>query len=130
MVSITSLRHSTRTPMSTVPGLWVMPCSAHRLFQPVGAAAAGGDDHLFGKQVMPAPPASRMRTPVQGGASSRIFSALGVEQHLDAVLRQVILDVQVELLGLLGAQMADGAVHQLQTGLDGPLADILDLGAS
>ena len=33
----------------------------------------------------------------------------------------------VELLRLLCAQMADRAVHQLQAGMDGVLADLLDL---
>ena len=41
----------------------------------------------------------------------------------------MVLDIEVELLGFLGAKVADGAVNQLQTGLNGALADVLDVGA-
>ena len=49
------------------------------------------------------------------------------EQHLHAVLQQMLLDGVVELLGLLRAQVADGTVYQLQARADSPLADGLDL---
>lgn len=50
-----------------------------------------------------------------------------VEKHLHAVVSQIVLDGEIELLCLLGAEVADGAVHQLQTGVDGVLADLLDV---
>ena len=49
------------------------------------------------------------------------------ENHLHAIVLQMLLNGKIQILGLLGAQMADGAIHQLQAGLDGPLADLLDL---
>ena len=96
------------------------------LFQPVRTAAAGANDHGI-----------RIHRPdliavLQQHALALLILkddvlTLGGEKHLDAVVGQIVLDGQIELLGLFGAQMADGAVHQLQTGMDGVLADLLDL---
>ena len=40
--------------------------------------------------------------------------ALGLEEDVHAGIEQVLLDARVELLGLLGAKVADGAVHELE----------------
>ena len=53
--------------------------------------------------------------------------ALRPEAHLDAVLKQILLDGVVELLRLLGAEVADGAVDELQARHDGAAADVFDL---
>ncbi len=96
------------------------------LFQPVCAAAAGADDHLSGIH------GQGFLVALQQHALALVVLeddvlALGAEQHLHAVVGQIVLDGQIELLGLLGAQVADGAVHQLQAGVDGALADLLDV---
>ena len=41
------------------------------------------------------------------------------------MLLQILLDGVVDILRIFGTQMADGAIHQLQPGLDGPEADLL-----
>ena len=96
------------------------------LFQPVRTAAAGANDHGI-----------RIHRPdliavLQQYALALLILkddvlALGIEQHLHAVVGQIVLDGQIQLLRLLCAQMADRAVHQLQAGMDGVLADLLDL---
>ena len=94
--------------------------------QPVRPPAAGGDDrmaagdfHLLFAVGGAHPPADR--------AVQNQVGAFVPEEDLHAVFQQMPLDGVVQLLGLLGAQMADGAVHQLQPRPDGPLADGLDL---
>ena len=98
------------------------------LLQPVGTAAARADDHSIG--------INSMGFLVLGSLDEHALAllvlqddvlALGAEQHLHAVVGQIVLDGQIQLLGLLGAQMTDGAVHQLQAGVDGVLADLLDV---
>jgi hypothetical protein len=96
------------------------------LFQPVCTAAAGANDHGI-----------RIHRPdliavLQQYALALLILkndvlALGIEQHLHAVVGQIVLDGQIQLLRLLCAQMADRAVHQLQAGMDGVLSDLLDL---
>ena len=98
------------------------------LLQPVGTAAARADDHSIG--------IDSMGFLVLGSLDEYALAllvlqddvlALGAEQHLHAVVGQIVLDGQIQLLGLFGAQMTDGAVHQLQAGVDGVLADLLDV---
>ena len=96
------------------------------LFQPVCAAASGADDHLVRVHRQQA-----VAVLQQHALAAFLFQndvlALGIEAHLHAVVRQIVLDGQIQLLRLLGAQMADGAVHQLQTRMDGVFADLLDV---
>ena len=98
------------------------------LLQPVGTAAARADDHSIG--------INSMGFLVLGSLDEHALAllvlqddvlTLGAEQHLHTVVGQIVLDGQIQLLGLLGAQMTDGAVHQLQAGVDGVLADLLDV---
>ena len=53
--------------------------------------------------------------------------AFCVEVHLHAGLLQPVLNVVIQFLRLLGAEMADRTVHKAQICLDGVLADLLDL---
>ena len=97
------------------------------LFQPVGTAAAGGNDDLLGMDL----PLGTVLPDDDAGAGVAVQQnvlALGGEHHLHTVVGQIMLDVQIQLLGFLGTQVADGAVDQLQTRLDGTLADGLDFG--
>ena len=98
------------------------------LLQPVRAAAAGGNDDLLGQHI-----AGAVLLTQAHAFADRILQndvlALGVEEHLHTGGSQMVLDIEVELLGFLGAKVADGAVNQLQTGLNGALADVLDIGA-
>ena len=128
MVSITSLRHSTRTPMSTVPGLWAMWCSAQSFSsqsaprRPVAMTTCRARTRP-GRRSFPA--GARLCRPSlpAGMFSHSVSNSISTPGVL-----QVVLDVQIKLLGFLGAQVADRAVHQLQPGLDGAFADVLDLG--
>ncbi len=90
------------------------------LFQPVCAAASGADDHLVRVHRQQA-----VAILQQHALAAFLFQndvlAFGIEAHLHAVIRQIVLDGQIQLLCLLGTQMADGAVHQLQTRMDGVL---------
>ena len=114
--------------MSTVPGLWAMLCSA-QIFPAVRTAAARGNNDLLGVDVADAVLLAQADALADGILEDDVL-ALGTEQHLNTGVGQIVLDVQVELLGLLGAQMADGAVNELQTRLNGALADVLDVGTS
>ncbi len=49
------------------------------------------------------------------------------KMHLYPILQQILLDGIVDLLCLFRAQVANGAVHQLQPGLNGALANGLYL---
>ena len=49
------------------------------------------------------------------------------EEHVDALGTQVVLQRQVELLRLFGAEVADGAVDELQACANGAAADDADL---
>ncbi len=97
------------------------------LFRPVGAAAAGADDHggaVDGPGFAAA--LTQQHAPALLVLEDDVL-ALGGEEHLHAVVGQIVLDGEVKLLCLLGAEVADGAVHQLQTGVEGVLADLLDV---
>ena len=98
------------------------------LLQPVRAAAAGGNDDLLGQHIAGAVLLTQAHTLADRTLQNDVL-ALGVEEHLHTGSGQMVLDVEVELLGFLGAEVADGAVNQLQTGLNGALADVLDVGA-
>ena len=97
------------------------------LFQPVRTAAARGNNDLLGVDFADAVLLAQADALADGILEDDVL-ALGTEQHLNTGVGQIVLDVQVELLGLLGAQMADGAVNELQTRLNGALADVLDVG--
>ena len=49
------------------------------------------------------------------------------EEHVDALGTQVVLQRKVELLRLFGAEVADGAVDELQACANGAAADDADL---
>ena len=97
-----------------------------QLFEPIRAAAAGRDHDLASLH------RPHMGLVAQGDAGThravdQEVLAFRFEQDLDAVVQQVVLDRQIQLLRLFGAQMADRAVDQLQAGLDRLFADIFDL---
>ena len=60
--------------------------------QPVRAAAAGGNDHLLGQHVAGAVLLAQAHTLADGILENDVL-ALGVEQHLNARVSQIILDV-------------------------------------
>ena len=98
------------------------------LFQPVRTAATRGNNDLLGVDVADAVLLAQADALADGIFEDDVL-ALGTEQHLNTGVGQIVLDVQVELLGLLGAQVADWAIDQLQARLDSALADVLDVGA-
>ncbi len=95
--------------------------------KPVCAAAAGADDHGVAVDGAGLPVALTQQHALALLVFEDDVLALGGEEHLHAVVSQIVLDGEIELLCLLGAEVADGAVHQLQTGVDGVLADLLDV---
>ena len=95
-------------------------------FKPVGTSSTGRHDD--------APCVDALLAVSSAGdhaAAHVVFNheilAFGAKTHVDARAAQVLLDGKVELLGLFGAQMADGAVDHLEAGLDGTPANIADL---
>jgi hypothetical protein len=99
------------------------------LFHPVRAAPSGRD-HDVGGEDLKVFMASADLDRGDAGADVPLqdnIGALVFKQDLHAVLQQVVLDVQIDLLRALRAEVPDRAVDQLQTGLDGPFADLLDL---
>ena len=88
------------------------------LLQPVRAAAAGGDNSVLGIELKVLVAVVEVDAAADVAVHDEV-GALGVEEHLDAVLHQPVLDGEVDVVRLLGAQVADGAVHKLQAGLDG-----------
>ena len=99
-----------------------------QLFQPICTAAAGGNHNLVGAQLA-ALTLFGDHNALALAAFQQNVVTFGVEQHLHTAGQQIVLDVQVQLLGFFGSKVADGAVHQLQASLDGALADLLDLAA-
>ena len=79
-------------------------------FQPVRTAAAGADDHFIRIDAAQAVAVLQQHAFALLVLEDDVL-ALGAEQHLHAVVGQIVLDGQIQLLCLLGAQMADGAVH-------------------
>ena len=96
------------------------------LLQPVGAAAAGGDDGVPGLDGVVLVPIVRHDAAAAAVAQDDVL-ARAAEEHLHAVVAQVILDAEVDLMRLLGAEVADRAVDQAQARADGARADLLDL---
>lgn len=55
------------------------------------------------------------------------IGAFVTEQHFNALLLEILLDTEVYLVCMLGAEMTDGAVDEPQTRHDGALTYLLDL---
>ena len=93
------------------------------VFQPAGTAPAGGNDHGAGVKLL-----GSVRPHGHHAAADAVLNhqvlALGAEAHLHPGVHKVVLNGQVELLGLLRPKVADGAVHQLEAGLDGAQANL------
>ena len=95
------------------------------LVEPVRPPAARGHNGLLGVDLKLRLPLGQPG-PQAGPVLQKQVVAGAAKADLHPVLQKVALDGAVDLLGLLCAQVADGAVHQLQACLDGPLADLLD----
>ena len=96
------------------------------LLQPVGAAAAGGDDGVPGLDGVVLVPIVRHDAAAAAVAQDDVL-ARAAEEHLHPVVAQVVFDAEVDLVRLLGAEVADRAVDQTQARADGARADLLDL---
>ena len=96
------------------------------LLQPVGAAAAGGDDGMLGLDGIILMPVVRYDTAAAAIAHNDVL-ARAAEEHLYAVVAQIVFDAEVDLMRLLRAEVADRTVDQAQTRADGTRADALDL---
>ena len=96
------------------------------LFQPFRAAAAGGNDGVPGLDGIVLMSVVRHDAAAAAVAHDDVL-ARAAEEHLHAVVAQVILNAEVDLVRLLGAEVADRAVDQTQARADGARADLLDL---
>ncbi len=94
------------------------------LLQPVRPPAARGDDGVPGVNLEVLAPVGDRDALADVVLQDQVL-ALVAEENFHAVLLEIALDPQVDVVGLLRAHVADGAVHQLQSRLDGPLADLL-----
>ena len=96
------------------------------LFQPFRAAAAGGDDGVPGLDGI-----VLMRIVCHNAAAAPVahdnILARAAEEHLHAVLAQVVFNAEVHLVRLFRAEVTDRAVNQTQARADGARADLLDL---
>ncbi|MPM15871.1 hypothetical protein SDC9_62245 [bioreactor metagenome] len=94
--------------------------------QPVRTPAAGGHHGMLRQNLL-------LRLPVgNGNALAHVVlqndvGALIAKQDFHPMLLQIPLDGKIQALGLLRAEVPDGAVHQLQPRLNGVLADFLAL---
>ena len=94
-------------------------------FEPVGASPAGGDNGIVGVHLI-IDLAVGDAYALAGAALHDNVKALEAEHHLNAVFEQILLDGVVKIPCLLGAEVADGAVDELQTGLNCSLPYLLD----
>ena len=96
------------------------------LFQPVRAAAAGGDDGVPGLDGI-----VLMRIVCHDAAAAPVTHddvlARAAEEHLHAVLAQVVFNAEIHLVCLFRTEVTDRAVDQTQARADGTCADLLDL---
>ena len=95
-------------------------------FQPVCAAPSRGDDGVLRAQ-FPLARRARQQDAHAARALDEQVAALVAKEDFHAGVEQVVLDVFINLLGALGAQMPDGAVDQLEAGANGALADFFEL---
>ncbi len=94
--------------------------------EPAGATTAGGDDRLAGLDARLAVTVAHHKATAHAILDHDLL-ALGLEEDVHAGVKQVLLDARVELLGLLGAKVADGAVHELEARANGAAANLRNL---
>ena len=94
--------------------------------QPVRPPPAGGDDYVAGGDLPAVMAVGNDHAPAETALQEKV-GALVAKEKFNPLLQKVLLDGVVDVLGLFSPQVADGAVHQLQTRLDGPAADLLHL---
>jgi hypothetical protein len=91
--------------------------------EPARAAASGGDDCLACLDARLAVAVAHHKAAAHAALNHDLL-ALGLEEDVHAGVKQVLLDARVELLGLLGAKVANGAVHELEARADGAAANL------
>ena len=96
------------------------------LLKPLGAAATGRNDDAVGL-VFGAAAGQVDDNALANSIRDDEVLAAAAEDHLDPVVLQKMLELLVQLLRLLRAEVADRAVDKLQARRDGASADILDL---
>ena len=113
------------------PGGMLDAVHGAQALEPISSATTRSNDRAVGKDVellaVTAHPHAAADGPHVAHALHDHVQALGLEQQLDAGGAQVVLDATVDLLRLLGAQVPDGAIHQLDTRLNGATANLFHL---
>ena len=93
------------------------------MLKPIGAATSGGHDDALGVDAL-----FSVRACGNDASANIVLdnhvAALGAKAHLDAGIAKMVLDCKVELLGLLGTEVANGAVDHLEACLDGAAANV------
>ena len=96
------------------------------MLKPISAATSGGHDDALGVDAL------LTIGSCGNDASANIVldnhvAALGAKTYLDAGIAKMVLDCEIELLGFLGAQVADRAIDHFEACLDGATANVADL---
>ena len=94
--------------------------------EPAGTTTARGDNRLSGNNARLAVTVAHHKTAAHAVLNHDLL-ALGLEEDVHTGVKQVLLDTRIELLGLLGAKMADGAVHELEARANGATANLRNL---
>ena len=97
-----------------------------QLLKPLRAAAPRGHNHAV-RLVLRASAGQIDHNALAHAVVDDQILARAAEDHLNAVLLQKMLQLLIKLLRLLRAEMADRAVHKLQSRLDRAPADLLHL---
>ena len=92
------------------------------LLQPLSAATAGGHNGMI-RPDLPLGAVFRQDHALALGAGEDNIVALHAKDDLYPILQQILLHGVVDLSCLFRAKVANGAIHQLQPGLNGPLAN-------
>ena len=107
-------------------GLMLDAVLGAQALQPVRAPAAGGHHGVSGQELGLSVAVGQQYAPAQAVFNDEV-AALPAEKDLHAALHEIVLYAQIDVVGLFGAHVADGAIHQLQPGRNGPAADGLGL---
>ena len=96
------------------------------MLKPIGAAASGGHDDALGVDALFSVWACGNDAATNIVLDNHV-AALGAKTHLDAGIAKMVFDCEIELLGFLGAQVADRAIDHFEACLDGATANVADL---
>ena len=96
--------------------------------KPIGAPSSRGDHDIFGHDLLLIPIAGFMDDRTRAGALlENDVVALIAEHHLDAGFFEILLNRKIQIMRLLGSEMADRAIDQFETRFNRAAPDRLNL---